>query len=97
MGPRSDLAAALARVAARDAARLRRGRALVVAGVALSVAALLGAACGAGPTPAQQADVAAYQAAMLLCIEKAPTRYDADTCRAHIRAAFGVLDAGGGS
>lgn len=80
--------------------RLRAGRALFVAGLSLMVAAWpawLGCSPST-PTPAQQAEVGAYEAAMLACVAKAPTRYDADACRAGVRAAFeaGVPADGGG-
>ena len=43
---------------------------------------LLVAACGAAPTPVQQADVAAWTADDGICVQSSSTRAQADDCLA---------------
>ena len=56
--------------------------------------------CGAGPTAAQQADVAAWTADDGVCIANAKTRAQADACRDQMRHLFcgdgGLLAGSGG-
>ncbi len=50
--------------------------------------------CASGPTPAQQLDVAEYQAEQLECIQTHDTRASIDACRNAVKARHGRLDAG---
>jgi len=56
--------------------------------------AMLLLSCASTPTPAQQADVAAYQADQLVCVVAYSTKESIDKCRDEVRARHGRKDAG---
>lgn len=50
--------------------------------------------CASTPTAAQQADVAAYQAEQLVCVDAYSTRSEIDACRDKVKANHGRMDGG---
>jgi hypothetical protein len=57
-------------------------------------AALCAAACGAAPTPLQQAEAASYGGDQALCIAKSPTKAETDQCRDAVKEYWCSPDGG---